>query len=76
MENSLKEVWVLRIYSPARKDQPEGWRDVAAFTTPTGAQGALQKLHAVGRVVPDPKSINEDNPNGNSFELKRLDVKE
>jgi hypothetical protein len=75
MENQVNEVWSLRIYRPIIGKNPAGWYYVAAFLTSDAAQVALQKLHAAGRVTVDPKSITEENPNGNCFELQRLDVR-
>ena len=75
MEQKVEEVWLLRVHRPQIKDQPPGWYDVAAFLTPQGAHAALTKLNALGRVVADPKTVTDENPNGNSFELKRLDVR-
>jgi hypothetical protein len=71
----IKEVWALKIYRPTIAKNPAGWYYVAAFLTSDAAQLALQKLHAAGRVATDPKSITEENPNGNCFELQRLDVR-
>jgi len=75
MEQKVEEVWLLRVHRPRIKEQPAGWYDVAAFLTPGSAQTALTKLNALGRVVPDPSTITEANPNGNSWELKRLEVR-
>lgn len=71
----IKEVWSLRIYRPALAKQPAGWYYVAAFVSADSAQAALKLLHGAGRVATDPKSITEENPNGNCFELQRLDVR-
>lgn len=71
----IKEVWALKIYRPAIGKGLAGWVYVAAFTTADKAQAALKVLHDVGRVVADPSTITEENPNGNCFELQRLDVR-
>lgn len=71
----ISEVWLLRIHSPAIGKNPAGWRDVAAFLTPQKAGDAVKALAENGRVTGDPTTATPENPNGNSWELKRLDVR-
>lgn len=72
---SITEVWVLTIYRPVIGKNPEGWYDVAAFTSPGKVQDAIEKLANNGRMTVDPKSITKENPAGASWRMKRLDVR-
>lgn len=76
MSSEKQEVWLLKVYHPSHSlrvkgeivEFPPGWGIVGVFKTPDGAKKAFEKLMKVGRIGKDEA--------GNSWELKRFDVRD